>query len=200
LQHYCLARIKITRSIAFIYPLCAILAHPTHAAVPSSAAQKIAISQSDVSSTPATAADLVGKPAPTFIVTTLDGRQVSIADYKGKALLINFWATWCAACKLEMPALAQLREQYAPQGFEIVGIVTDRATEETVRRIATKYGIKYPLLRCNHKTAQAYGGLPELPESFYIDKYGKVVLAEAASGSKEEIEANIRKLLRLGAE
>jgi thiol-disulfide isomerase/thioredoxin len=129
---------------------------------------------------------------------TLDGKEVSLADYKGKTLIVNFWATWCGACRLEMPWLAQLREQYAPQGFEIVGIVTDGATEEKVRQIEEKYGVKYPVLRCNHKTAQAYGGLPELPESFYIDKHGKVMLAETAADSKEEIEANIRKLLGLG--
>jgi thiol-disulfide isomerase/thioredoxin len=129
---------------------------------------------------------------------TLDGRRVSLADYKGKALLVNFWATWCGACKLEMPWLVQLREQYAGQGFEIIGIVTDGETDEKVRQIADKYGVKYPVMRCNHKTAQAYGGLPELPESFYIDRTGKVVLEAADASSKEDIEANIRKLLGLG--
>ncbi|MBT9331998.1 TlpA family protein disulfide reductase [Paracidobacterium acidisoli] len=146
-----------------------------------------------------TSADLLGKPAPSFVVLTLDGRQVSLADYKGKALIVNFWATWCGNCKLEMPWLAQLREQYVSQGFEVVGIVTDGATEQKVRQIADKYGVKYPVLRCNHKTAQAYGGLPYLPESFYIDKTGKVVLEAADASSKEEVEANIRKLLGLGA-
>lgn len=147
----------------------------------------------------ARAAGLLGKPAPGFVVMTLDGKEVSLADYKGKALIVNFWATWCAACRLEMPWLVQLREQYASHGLEIVGIVTDGATEEKVRQIADRYGVKYPILRCNHKTTQAYGGLPYLPESFYIDKAGKVVLASADAGSKDEIEANIRKLLGLGA-
>jgi thiol-disulfide isomerase/thioredoxin len=147
----------------------------------------------------ASAAALLGKHAPAFVVTTLDGKQVSLADYKGKALIVNFWATWCGACKLEMPWLVQLREQYASRGFEIMGIVTDGATEEKVRQIAGRYGVKYPVMRCNHKTAQAYGGLPYLPESFYIDKAGKVVLESADASSKEDIETNIRKLLELGA-
>jgi peroxiredoxin len=149
--------------------------------------------------TPIGATHLVGHIAPAFTVTTLDGRQISLANYKGRAIVVNFWATWCGACKLEMPWLAQLREQYAKQGFEVLGVVTDEASDDKVRRTADQYGTKYQLARCNHKMAQAYGGLPELPESFYIDKHGKVVLAAADAGSKEEIEANIRKLLGLGA-
>ncbi len=147
---------------------------------------------------PTLGAAKIGKPAPAFSVMTLGGKEVSLADYKGKALIVNFWATWCGACKLEMPWLAQLRDEYANRGFEVVGIVTDGASEEVVRKIAEKYGVKYTVARCNHKTAQAYGGLPYLPESFYIDRDGNVILASADAGSKEEIEANIRKLLGLG--
>jgi thiol-disulfide isomerase/thioredoxin len=142
---------------------------------------------------------LAGRPAPDFAVKTLDGGTVSLSDYKGKAVIVNFWATWCGACKLEMPLLAELREQYASQGLEVLGIVTDAADSAKVKRIADRYGVKYPILRCNHTTAQAYGGLPYLPESFYIGKDGKVVLAVADAGSKTEIEADIRKTLQLGA-
>lgn len=181
------------RAIVSICPLFAIMAPATCVF-----GQKPTAQVSEPSST-ASVASLLGKPAPHFVVTTLDGKEVSLADYKGKALLVNFWATWCAACKLEMPWLAELREKYAGQGFEIIGIVTDGATEEKVRQIAAKYGVEYRIARCNHKTAQAYGGLPYLPESFYIDKHGKVILTSADSGSKDEIEANIRRLLGLGA-
>lgn len=197
MQRYCLSRINVTRTILSICPLLAIMVPPPHALGQSPSIQSTAGTASALPM--ASAARLLGKHAPSFIVTTLDGKVVSLADYKGKALIVNFWATWCGACKLEMPWLAQLREQYASRGFEIVGIVTDGATEEKVRQIADKYGVKYPVTRCNHKTAQAYGGLPYLPESFYIDKQGKVLLEAADASSKEEIEANIRKLLGLGA-
>jgi thiol-disulfide isomerase/thioredoxin len=183
----------MTRVIVSICPLLAIMAPTTHAVAQQAAAQLATTSPS------LNAADLVGKAAPALTVMTLDGKVVSLTDYKGKALIVTFWATWCSACKLEMPWLAQLREQYAGQGLEIVGIVTDGTTEEKVRQIADKYGVKYPVLKCNHKTAQAYGGLPYLPESFYIGKNGEVKLAVADASSKDEIEANIRKLLGLGA-
>ncbi len=140
---------------------------------------------------------LVGKLAPDFSVSTLDGKVVSLHDYRGKAVVVNFWATWCGACKEEMPWLAQLREQYASHGFEVLGIVTDGASDEKVRRVADKFGVKYPILHCNHKTAQAYGGLPYLPQSFYIAKDGKLLIASADAGSKDEIEADIRKTLGL---
>jgi thiol-disulfide isomerase/thioredoxin len=141
---------------------------------------------------------MLGKPAPTFTVTTLDGKPVSLDDFKGKAVIVNFWATWCAPCRQEMPWLAQLREQYAAQGFEVLGIVTDGAPDDKLQRIADKSGVKYPILHCNHKAAVAYGGLPNLPESFYIDKHGKLVMEGAAADSKEELEGKIRKLLELG--
>ena len=152
MQRYCLSRIDVTRTILSICPLLAIMVPP----LAFSQAPSIQPTAGTASASPmASAASLLGKHAPAFVVTTLDGKEVSLSDFRGKALIVNFWATWCGACKLEMPWLAQLREQYASKGFEIVGIVTDGATEEKVRQIADKYGVKYPVLRCNHKTAQA---------------------------------------------
>lgn len=151
------------------------------------------ISQTGGPSTPAQ--PVIGKPAPGFTVETLDGGGVSLADYRGKAVLVNFWATWCGNCKLEMPWLAELREQYASQGFEVLGILTDNASSEKIAALTQKYGVHYPILMCNHKTAQAYGGLPDLPESFFIDREGRVVAVISGADSKAEIEAGIRKAL-----
>jgi thiol-disulfide isomerase/thioredoxin len=140
---------------------------------------------------------LVGQAAPAFTVQSLDdGRAVALADYRGKAVMVNFWATWCGNCKVEMPWLAELREKYAAQGFEVLGIVTDDAPTEKIKALAQKYGVKYPILMCNHKTAQTYGGLPDLPESFLIDRYGKIVAEMDGADSKRQIEENIRKVLR----
>lgn len=144
---------------------------------------------------PAGASHLIGHAAPAFTVTALDGRQVSLAGYKGKAVLVNFWATWCGNCKLEMPWLAQLREQYGAQGFEVLGILTNNASPEKIDAIKRKYGVKYPILMCNHKTAQAYSGLADLPESFFIDRRGKIVAVIDGADSKEQIETNILTVL-----
>ena len=139
--------------------------------------------------------NLVGKPAPNFVVKALDGKEISLRDYRGRALVVNFWATWCGACKLEMPWLAQLREQYANRGFEVLGIVTDDAAPQTVATVTRKYGVKYPILECNHKTAQAYGGLSYLPASFFVDRKGKIIAEMADAESKQELEVEIRKAL-----
>ena len=145
---------------------------------------------------PVKAISLIGKPAPEFVVNSLDGKGVSLGDYKGRAVLVNFWATWCTNCKVEMPWLAQLREKYATKGFEVLGIVTDGAGDKKIRQLTAKYAVQYPILRCNHATAQAYGGLPELPASFFIDRHGKIVAEMDGADSRHEIEANIEKALR----
>jgi thiol-disulfide isomerase/thioredoxin len=137
----------------------------------------------------------VNQLAPDFAVTTLEGRRVYLHDFRGKAVLINFWATWCGNCKAEMPWLAQLREKYASQGFEVLGIITDDAPITEISALTHKYGVKYPILGCNHATAQAYGGLPDLPESFFIDRRGKIFAELDGADSKEQIETNIRKAL-----
>jgi peroxiredoxin len=139
---------------------------------------------------------LVGQLAPSFTVRSLDGDAVSLTSFRGKAVLVNFWATWCGNCKVEMPWLAQLREKYASQGVEVLGILTDNSSPEKVAAITQKYGVQYPILMCNHKTAQAYGGLPELPASFFIDRRGIVVAVMDGADSEQQIEANIRKTLK----
>jgi peroxiredoxin len=144
---------------------------------------------------PVKEASLIGKPAPAFSVTARERKSVSLADYHGRAVLMNFWATWCGNCKVEMPWLAQLREKYAAQGFEVLGIVTDNPPDAKIVSITQRYRVKYPILGCNHATAQAYGGLPDLPESFFIDRRGIVVAEMSSADSKEMIEANIRRAL-----
>jgi thiol-disulfide isomerase/thioredoxin len=143
-----------------------------------------------------TSSYLVGRLAPPLTGTTPYGRQVSLADYEGKALLVNFWATWCGNCKIEMPWLARLREKYKLQDFEMLGILTNNAAPEEIATLTQKYGVKYPILMCNHKTAQAYGGLPELPVSFFIDRRGIIVAVMDGAESEQQIEANIRKALK----
>jgi thiol-disulfide isomerase/thioredoxin len=140
-----------------------------------------------------------GKPAPAFTLTTLDGKKVSLSDYKGRAVLVNFWATWCGPCKVEMPWFEELRRQYAGQGFEILGLADDvDAGKEAIAKVVTKTGVTYPILLTDGKVQTAYGGLDVLPMSFYVDKAGKVVVETAGLGSKDEIEANIKKTIASG--
>jgi peroxiredoxin len=164
-------------------------------AAPAAPQQPTPTTPPDGSKSATESSSLLGKDAPAFVVKTLDGKQVSLADYKGKAVVVNFWATWCEACRQEMPWLAELREKYRPKGFEVLGIVTDRAAPEKIAAAVESHSVKYPILFCNHATAQAYGGLPELPVSFFIDRRGKIVAEMTGADSKEEIETRIKQAL-----
>ena len=143
---------------------------------------------------------MLGKVAPGFTLATLDGKKVSLSDYKGRAVLVNFWGTWCAPCKIEMPWFEEFRKQYAAQGFEILGLTDDvDAGKDAIEKVVKKTGVTYPILLTDGKVQKAYGGLDYLPVSFYIDRNGVVVEETAGLGGKDEIEAHIKKAIASGA-
>jgi len=126
---------------------------------------------------------LKGKPAPAFTLEDLSGKKVSLASYKGKAVLINFWATWCGPCKIETPWLVELRNQYAAKGFEILA------------RSAEELHIDYPVLIDGASLSQPYDGLDAMPTSYFVDRTGTVVAVQLGLTSKDDIEGNIKKAL-----
>jgi peroxiredoxin len=144
---------------------------------------------------------MLGKVAPGFTLVDLDGKKVSLKDYKGRPVLVNFWATWCGPCREEMPWFEELRKQYAGQGFEILGLADDvDAGKDAIAKAAHKIGVTYPILLTDEKQTvqKAYGGLEVLPVSFYIDRRGVVVEETVGLGSKDEIEAHIKKTIASG--
>lgn len=152
---------------------------------------------------------LLGKPAPTFQLVDTEGHKVSLASYKGRPVLVNFWATWCGPCKYEIPWLAALHTQYAAQGFEILGVSSDELdpsekakADEQKQKIAAaakKLRINYPVLFNGESIAQQYGGIDVVPQSFYIDRSGKIVAVITGAGSRDEAEADIKKAIGSGA-
>jgi thiol-disulfide isomerase/thioredoxin len=142
---------------------------------------------------------LQGKAAPAFTLVDLEGKKVSLKDYKGRPVLVNFWATWCAPCKLEMPWFEEFRQKYGPQGFEILGIAEDDAGKDAIAKAVKKINVSYPILLTDQKVAPAYGGVDYLPESFYVDRDGIVQTETSGLGSKDEIEANIKRLVGTAA-
>ncbi len=139
---------------------------------------------------------LTGKPAPDFVLEDLSGNKVSLASYKGKAVLVNFWATWCAPCKIETPWLVELRNQYAAQGFEILGVSADDIDRDEPAKLADEkkeiarsvqqMHIPYPVLIDGGSLDKAYGGLDELPMSFFVGRSGTVVAVQMGLTSKDE--------------
>ncbi len=144
---------------------------------------------------PDEARDIRGQVAPAFQLVSLEGKKVSLADYKGKAVLVNFWATWCAPCKLEMPWLVDLRTKYASQGFEILGITEDDPGSKDIAPFTQKVGVNYPVLQADEKIADTYH-TDFLPMSYFVGRDGKVI--EQIAGlpeSKDEVEAAIRQAI-----
>lgn len=151
---------------------------------------------------------LEGKAAPPFTLETLQGQKVSLASYKGKAVLVNFMASWCAPCKVETPWLINLRDQYAPQGFEILGISTDDLDKDDkklmaqdkaeIAKFVSNMHIDYPVLIDGDSISHPYGGIDALPTSFFVDRSGKVIAATVGLHDRDELEANIKKALASG--
>ena len=153
---------------------------------------------------------LAGKQAPNFTLEDSTGQKISLTSYKGKAVLLNFWATWCGPCKVEIPWFVQLQQKYGPQGFQILGVSDDdldkddksKLTQEKAEivKFASGMHMNYPVLFDGDSISAPYGGVDSLPTSFYIDRSGKVVTSILGLAPRDEIEANIKKLLASGGQ
>lgn len=115
-----------------------------------------------------------GEPAPTFSVKTLAGERVALGKLKGNVVLVNFWATWCPPCRLEMPGFESVYESYKDRGFTVVGLATDVGGLEKVRAFVRENRITYPVAMASEDIRMMYGGVDGLPQSFLLDKQGRV--------------------------
>lgn len=138
-----------------------------------------------------------GTPAPDFTLNVLGAKDktLKLSDFKGKAVVVNFWATWCEPCKVEMPWLIDLQAKYGPQGLQIVGIAMDDTDEKTIVSFGHKMGVNYPIVQGTEKVADLYGGVDGMPTLFFVDRAGKIVDHELGLRGMDIIEANIKKSL-----
>jgi len=143
---------------------------------------------------------LKGKPAPGFTLLDLNGKKVSLSDFKGRPLVVNFWGTYCAPCKIEMPWLQEFSLKYAADGFRVVGITYDSEVgRDTIAQTTQRLGVTYPILLSTPKAEKDYLSNTEaLPMSFYVDKTGKVIEITAGLGSKDELEAMVKETIAAG--
>ncbi len=146
---------------------------------------------------PKTSADMQLKNgvAPDFTLQSLDGKTVHLSDYRGKAVVLNFWATWCAPCKIEMPWFVELQKQYGQDGLQFVGVAMDDANPKDISQFAQDMGVNYPILIGKETVGDAYGGVPFMPETFFIARDGKLVDKMLGLKGRGEIEDNIKKIL-----
>jgi thiol-disulfide isomerase/thioredoxin len=133
--------------------------------------------------------------APDFSLESLDGKNMKLSDLRGHAVLLNFWATWCSPCKIEMPWFIELQKQYAGQGLQVVGVAMDDASKEDIAKFAKDMGVNYPILIGKESVGDQYGGVPALPETFFIGRDGKLIDKIIGLKGKNEIEDDIKKAL-----
>jgi peroxiredoxin len=137
----------------------------------------------------------LSRPAPDFSLASLDGKTTHLSDFRGKAVLLNFWATWCGPCKIEMPWFVDFQKQYGAQGLQIVGVAMDDASTEDIAKFAHDMSVNYPILIGKEAVGDQYGGVPALPESFLISRDGKIMDKIIGLRGKAEIEDAIKKAL-----
>ncbi len=157
----------------------------------------------------APASPLLGKPAPELKLKDTAGHEVLLSSFKGRPMMVNYWATWCGPCKYEIPWIISLRDKYKAQGFEVLGVdldnidddasKVDAPTKAKVLAAVKTLKIDYPVLYGGESEATRYGGVDVLPQSFYIDKTGKVVAVITGAGSAQEAEADVKKAIGAGA-
>lgn len=140
-------------------------------------------------------ADFKGKPAPDFELTSIDGKQVKLSDYRGKAVLLNFWATWCPPCKAEMPWFVDLQKQYGNDGLQVVGVAMDDAGKEEIAKFAKDMGVNYPILLGKEGVAQKYGDVQFLPTTFFIDRQGNITDRTFGLVSRSDIESSVKRAM-----
>jgi cytochrome c biogenesis protein CcmG/thiol:disulfide interchange protein DsbE len=135
------------------------------------------------------------KPAPDFTLKDDMGRAVKLSDYKGKIVLLNFWATWCGPCKLEIPWFIEFEQRYKDSGFAVLGVSMDEEGWEVVKPYVEKAKMNYRIVIGNDSMAQQYGGVDSLPTSFFVDREGRIAATHIGLVSKGEYQKDINELL-----
>jgi thiol-disulfide isomerase/thioredoxin len=135
-------------------------------------------------------------PAPDFKLAGLDGKPVTLAESKGKVILLNFWATWCGPCRAEIPDLIELQNKYKDR-LQILGLVVDDDDPDAIKKFVGKFRINYPVALATDDLRIEYGGIPALPTSFVLDAEGRVVQKHEGLRDPVLYETEIRALLGL---
>jgi cytochrome c biogenesis protein CcmG/thiol:disulfide interchange protein DsbE len=136
------------------------------------------------------------KPAPDFTLKDADGKVVHLSDYRGKVVLLDFWATWCGPCKIEIPWFMEMQRKNKDKGFEVLGVAMDDEGWEVVKPFVADLNVNYRIVIGNDSTAEMYGGVDALPTTFLIDRGGKIAAVHVGLASKKDFEDGIQELLQ----
>jgi cytochrome c biogenesis protein CcmG/thiol:disulfide interchange protein DsbE len=134
------------------------------------------------------------KAAPDFTVVDLDGKKLSLSDYQGKVVLLDFWATWCTPCREEIPHFVEMQKKFGPQGFQVIGISMDD-NAKPVREFYRQYNLNYPVALGDDKLAEHFGGVLGLPVNFVIDRQGHIYAKHLGATQASVFDEDVSRLL-----
>ena len=135
------------------------------------------------------------KPAPNFSLKDADGNAVNLADYRGKVVLVNFWATWCGPCEAEIPWFIEFEKKYKDQGFAVLGVSMDDDGWKSVRPYVASHKINYRIMIGSEVVSQQFGEIESLPTSFVLDRAGRIASNHIGLVDKVDYQNEIVKLL-----
>jgi peroxiredoxin len=143
--------------------------------------------------------DSTRKRAPDFALKDANGKLVHLADYRGKVVLLDFWATWCGPCVIEIPWFTEFQRKYKDRGFEVVGVSMDEDGWKAITPFVTQKKVNYRIVLGDDKTGDQYGGLEALPTTFVIDRDGRIAAVHVGLAGKKDFEDAIETLLQAPA-
>lgn len=134
-------------------------------------------------------------PAPDFSLVDLAGKKLSLSDYRGQVVLLDFWATWCDPCKEEIPHFVELQDRYGSRGLQVIGVSMDD-DQEPVREFEQQFKMNYPVVMGSAELASQYGGILGLPVAYMIDREGRIAARHVGATKAAVFETEITRLLK----
>ena len=133
--------------------------------------------------------------APDFTLEGADGESITLSDFRGKVVLLNFWATWCTPCRIEIPWFVDMEREFKDEGFAVIGVSMDEDGWDAVKPFMNDLKVNYRMVLGTEELAQLYSGVQALPTSFIIDRDGRIATTHAGIVSRKTFEEEIRALL-----
>ena len=146
---------------------------------------------------PACSSKASSQEAPDFTLLNLNGDEVHLSDYRGKVVLLNFFATYCPPCRMEMPEFVDLQREYGPKGFKVIAVSVDEDPQQVLPPFIQRMGLNFPVLMATSKVIADYGNIYALPQTFVIDRQQRIVRHFTGMITRSMVEPLIKDVLGL---
>ncbi len=142
------------------------------------------------------ASEVKSSPAPAWKLKDVEGRTVSSEDFRGKVMVLDFWATWCPPCRAEIPGYVELQQKYGAEGLAVIGVSLDQEGAGVVKQFIASRKINYQIVMGDEQIADTFGGVEAIPTTFIIDRTGMIRFRKVGSMSAADFEAVLRPILK----